>query len=376
MKKIILIIIAFLSSLNLYSQTPDNDPHWELVWSDEFEEESINTSKWNVLNNYDQYCANPTIHLGSNSRITNGNLEMELNPIPYPYYTCPHSAVNPWGCVCQYNNSSHKYKYKTGGVETQPAYATQYGYIEARLSMPYNINFTGAFWTFIKQGISYIDDINCVESDVNASEIDIVEFKGNLEQHNLFNPSQYPKYITTCIHRCYNAKESDGITDYFWKYAKCYKPDNFEYGENIWHTYAIEWSPYRLIFYIDGKAHRIINNHMIFQPVRLLLGLNLMPNTPENANIPNSSKMLVDYVRVYNLKKDCSTEIINLCNYDFSNYVNTVKQKIIIGDGYCTNSLNAGDNIFLRASEEITINGEFEIPLGAEIYLDVDKCEK
>lgn len=83
--------------------------------------------------------------------------------------------------------------------------------------------------------------------------------------------------------------------------------------------------------------------------------------------------MYVDYVRVYNLKNDCKITL-NLCNYNFGTHDNKVKQNIIIGNGSCTNAFNIGENVYLRASEGVLINGDFTVPVGAEIYIDVNSC--
>lgn len=53
---------------------------------------------------------------------------------------------------------------------------------------------------------------------------------------------------------------------------------------------------------------------------------------------------------------------------------NKVKKSITIGNGSCNNSLNTGDNIYLRASEGVSINGDFTVPIGAELYIDVNSC--
>jgi beta-glucanase (GH16 family) len=364
MKRYIILFLVLISLNNLFSQTPNNDPNWELVWRDDFN--TLNTNIWKVMDNFDHYCSNPTVSLSRNVAVSNGSLEMTLKKEDY---RCPNQFVNPWFCVCQYNNNSHIYRYTTGSVETQNDYSTQFGYMEARIAFPYNYNFTGAFWTFVKEGIAYSNGEGCIEADTNASEIDIVEFKGNLKDHGIEDSTITRYYLTSCIHRCYD-------TTYFWdNYAQCFSPPNYEWDDNIWHTYALEWSPNRLIFYVDDYPHRIITDHKIFMPVRILLGLNLMGDTPANANIPLPRKMKVDYVSVYRLKKDCDTEL-NLCNYNFSNYDNTVKKKITIGNGSCSNSISVGDNVFLRASEEVLINGDFTVPVGAELFIDVDQCER
>ncbi len=83
--------------------------------------------------------------------------------------------------------------------------------------------------------------------------------------------------------------------------------------------------------------------------------------------------MYVDYVKVYELDNDCNTNL-NACNYNFSSHDNKVKKNITIGTGAYSNSLSNGDDIYMRASEGILINGDFTVPVGAQLYLDVNTC--
>jgi len=46
-------IIIFLNTLILFGQSPSNDPHWQLVWQDNFN--FLNTNIWSVANNFDHY---------------------------------------------------------------------------------------------------------------------------------------------------------------------------------------------------------------------------------------------------------------------------------------------------------------------------------
>jgi hypothetical protein len=87
---------------------------------------------------------------------------------------------------------------------------------------------------------------------------------------------------------------------------------------------------------------------------------------------PFPSDMLIDYVRVYELKEDCN-DFINSTNYDFSTYNNVEKNFINIGQGGGNNSLSVGDNITIRASQYIEINGDFYVPVGASFYMDANK---
>jgi hypothetical protein len=54
--------------------------------------------------------------------------------------------------------------------------------------------------------------------------------------------------------------------------------------------------------------------------------------------------------------------------------LNKVKQSITIGNGNCINSLSVVQNVFLRASEGVLINGDFTVPDGTQLYIDVNTC--
>ncbi len=140
-----------------------------------------------------------------------------------------------------------------------------------------------------------------------------------------------------------------------------------------WHTYGLEWTPSKLIWYIDGSIIRISNNTGIHASTNLRINLALNPYVvPYNPNdFPQT--MEIDYVKVYELDNDCNTDM-TLCNYNFNTHDNKVKRNIVIGNGSCSNSLSYGDDIYLRASEGVLINSNFTVPIGSELYIDVNPC--
>ncbi len=207
--------------------------------------------------------------------------------------------------------------------------------------LPYGYGFFPAFWTFIGS-----------ENGTNAAEIDIFEMYGYLP----------PNIMTTCLHTEY--------PDIVYK-GSVLSPTNFNYTS--YHTYGIEWSPSKIIWYVDGCPVRLFSNHGIVDSVRIILNFAIDKDHLPNSSTPFPSSMYVDYVKVYDLKNDCNT-ILNVCNYDFSNYDNKVKKSITIGNGSCINSLSSNQNIYLRASEGVLINGDFTVPIGSQLYVDVNPC--
>jgi len=337
-------IIFFIGNLLIYfiafAQTPTNDPHWQLKWEDQFN--NFNSSKW-LIGKYGDHYGEPQLYLETNVQTFNGNLVIKISNYPV---RCPNPAPSQVGeaGTC---TPEKLYQYTSGWIETKEAYKTQYGYIEARIKLPFkrvgnkSWGFWPAFWTFSSGA-------------TNAAEIDIFEmFGGEYKEPNTLN---------TCIHRHYDFNEHMGCAHTF---------ANFDYTE--WHTYAIEWNANRIIWYLDGKAIRTTCNHQIIGPIRIILNLAIQsqskyypPTSP-----PFTAYMYVDYVKVYCLQCDKSTPLTINNLTDLANYDYKVKKSITINPI----TIPAGNNICLRANDFIELKPGFEVQTGREMYLDVTPCE-
>lgn len=83
--------------------------------------------------------------------------------------------------------------------------------------------------------------------------------------------------------------------------------------------------------------------------------------------------MKIDYIKVYKLKCDCD-DIISITNSDqLNNFNYSVKKKITIENTVSTIKVQA-ESVSLRATDEILINGNFEVPVGHEFYVMTHAC--
>lgn len=333
---------------------PNNDPGWENPWFfDDFI--SLNTSIWDVKNNdvhwnndpFTQVYTNRPINVHIDSSGT-GNLILTLEK---ENYICP-------GSDCYYcNNCSNKtYFFTSGDVETKSNYDVQYGYIEARINLPYDQGFWPAFWT-----------INKDTSVNNASEIDIFEMSG----------SQSSTTMGTNLHMRYCDS-----TSYDWDpiSGHCLQLPNYQQDvtipsyANTYHAYGVEWSPTKINWYVDGNLVRNSPNPGIINPVSIIL--NFATNAWPDTTVFTSADMKIDYLKMYKLKRDACPAIttINNVSYNFTNYNNRQKKSISIGGFGGSVTYPANANISLRATDYIKLDEGFNVPLGAQIYIDVDQC--
>jgi len=350
-KTLINILLLFFSIQTLNAQTPNDDPHWEILWLDQFN--NLDLNKWEVKNNYDHWGSGPTVFVDDNVSVSNGKLALEIKQ---ESYSCPTSSLVPWGCFGQMTSGS-TYSYTSGTIETRNLYNMKYGYLEARIKIPYGNGFWPSLWT-------YYEDNNFYE------EIDVFEMIPGLgegcshtgragEIHNV-------NMMTTNVH-IYHPADCEPQCDCAPPY-QVHEIDNYLY----YHTYGLEWSPNKLIFYVDGKVVRNTPNIGIHHLNKIIIGIGLNPIVT-NGYDHFPSKMYVDHVAVYKLRNDCNTSI-NTCSFDFNTHDNKVKKNITIGGSGCYNTAIPNSNNILRAKEFIIIKGDFTVPLGEELYLDVNTC--
>lgn len=272
--RIFSILCLWVLPLAMLAQPERMPESWALIWEDNFD--SLNTDIWLVKDNWDHWGGELQVYTSreENVFIEDGALVLRVNR---EEYSCPEEFISQWHCVRQYNTGL-PYEYTSGYIETKPAYNTQFGYLEARILLPYGRGFWPAFWTFKADGVGA----------TNAAEIDIFEMLGH----------KPPNRITTNVHLDY-CNESYPL------YPDCSGIPN-NYQENIianytysWHTYAVDWSPTHLRFWYDDYMFRVMPNPGVVDPVRTILNMALTAGYPPDEDTPFPSDMKIDYVRVY-----------------------------------------------------------------------------
>ena len=150
MKNILFLFI--LCSNNGFGQTPANDPHWELVWEDNFSGTTIDNTKWTVADWNDNHAAKPdklnsnhrpSIDMANNVQVSNGTIKLHLKKEVISCGTDYNAEVgyvldnlnNPYHCTWQYNNSL-PYQYSSALIRSKPTFQYDYGYYETRCKIP------------------------------------------------------------------------------------------------------------------------------------------------------------------------------------------------------------------------------------------------
>ncbi len=380
-------ILLMLHANKDFAQTPANDPHWYSSWNDNFIIDNSAIDNWSFENNTDRG-GDPAVYLDDNVYIdaSTGLLNIVTQKQDTICGTCTGFVNHHYtsGCIVSYGGVNNSYR------------DVQYGYLEVKCKIPDTYGLWPAFWTW------NCDNPTCTG---DYDEIDIFEIlPGKWEDCYKISINNYfhtNTYMTSNIHttepdfnQFTSCKESALFdpTDY-------YKVSYIDNYSTAFHTYAIEWTPSKIIWYFDGKTIRNTSNtnDSISQVAHVILGTGLnnnvhsgseydnnLPNYQtyfENPNYPgpadintNPSIMQVEYIRYDTVQ--CDNTIVTVDNVSDLNPLNfnsKVKKSILINGGGGI-LIDQSCVKFVRAQDFIEINGDFEVPIGEEIYFDVNPC--
>ncbi|MFU8826841.1 MAG: family 16 glycosylhydrolase [Brevefilum sp.] len=232
---------------------------WTLIWADEFDGEVLDPSKWVMEigghgwgNNEKQFYTD----LPENVRLEDGQLVIEARD---EFFVRRH--------------------YTSGRIKTQGLFSFTYGRVEARMKLPYGNGIWPAFWMLG-------EDIDLI-SWPSSGEIDIMEHIGR-EPTRIYGTVHGPGY------------SGSGGVGHFTTFPAGSLSEEF-------HTYAIEWEPNEIRWYVDDKHFFTLTPEQVpgewvfdkayFMLVNLAVG-GYWPGDPDETTV-FPQFLLVDYVRVY-----------------------------------------------------------------------------
>ena len=233
------------------SSTVDN-AGWYLAWSDEFNGPRIDTTIWNIT---DEFVTK------------NGELE---------YYRPGNAFIENGALVLEARQETYGGKdFTSGCVMSQGKKTFKYGRLTARIKLPATTGMWPAFWMLGATG-----------AWPDGGELDIMESKGRLPD-SVWGTAHWGPYI--------NGNHPN--------YGLTYQ---FPSGQDItgWHDYTLEWSANNLRWSVDGAtpyvtmASRDPFNQDFYFILNLAVG-GMFDNDAQPPRPMAPQRMLVDYVRVY-----------------------------------------------------------------------------
>jgi beta-glucanase (GH16 family) len=261
---------------------------WNIVWDDEFNGDSLNTSHW-TFDTGNGFCVNNCDPSQGGYYVSGwGNAELEN-------YTSRTNNVYVADGLLHIRAQRESYggqSYTSGRIKSMGLFSRKYGRFEWRAKLPTGTGFWPALW-MLPQNSPY-------GGWPNSGEIDVVENKGNI-----------PNQEGGTIH--FGGANGNDVYQ-----GQTY---TFPSGDSVtnFHTYLLEWTTNRISWYVDGNLYETQANwwsnigtstnrypypapfdQPFYIVMNLAIGGNYLGNPSTNSiNASLPGEMQVDYVRVY-----------------------------------------------------------------------------
>ena len=278
MNKKILILLSGLLILALtatgvwfFALRPEPASPWLLVWSDEFDGDSINAENW-------------TYDIGGTGW---GNAELQ-------YYTDrPENArLEDGELVIEARWEEERIQgreYTSARLKTEGLQTWTYGRIEARMQIPTGQGIWPAFW-MLGEDITTVSWPGC-------GEIDIME-----------NIGSEPKIVHGTVHGP-GYSGANGVGNSY------PHPEGAAFADDF-HVYAVEWEPEEIRWYVDDEHYGTVTvddvpgewvyDHPFFIILNVAVG-GFWPGYPDETTV-FPQQLRIDYVRVYEANPDAATD--------------------------------------------------------------------
>jgi len=246
--------------------------NWALVWSDEFNGERVDTSKWNVLLRETSKHNELQYYLPDEVFVEQGALHMR-------------SRVRSFGSK----------RYTSGRLDTRGKFAPVYGRFEIRAKLPNGKGLWPAHWLY-PQNRNWEMEYIMAEAVANGkermipeerpwySEIDIMEFLGH-EPNVLYATLHYTTFDG-------QKRSSSGK----WNSEDDYSKD--------FHIYVLEWEPDSIRWFVDHHLIHATTEGIPHTPHYLILNTAVGGTWPGNPDSTTAFPQFhdIDYVRVFQKK--------------------------------------------------------------------------
>lgn len=277
MKSIFFLLISLMATFKLFSQQfqsaifqyfqypCENNVPWIEVFTEDFDTPTIDDEKWMKGTTWG-YGEGGSLEDPNNLEIVGGALRIWAKKLPSPLTKQVH-----------FNGSFYPktFKYSAATLYTHQKSSWAYGKFESKIKIPGAYGLWPAFWLF--------------NDKPEWNEIDIFEFWTHNHQEfcptgcdNPFNKNSVknknekdqPRIHHMSVHKDING---DGKSEF--DHAKYKNPD---YSSKFY-TFSIEWSPYKIVWKVDGHTKRIYYRYYNINGVgldceNLYIGMHVIEN--------------------------------------------------------------------------------------------------
>ncbi len=288
-------IRAYKKKLN---PTLDLNADYQLMFSDEFSGNTLDTTKWNTsflwgpylaINNEEQYyvdIANTDQNIGYTPfTVANGTLTItaepkENSPANVPPVSLPGPNEQIWADNPEFQQGPYPEQadYTSGMITSYDAFKFVNGYAEIRAKIPEGDGLWPAFWLLNAYYVGRLPEIDIME---------IVGESPNIGYHT--------------FHR--SADDGTPLAD---QYTSSHGSSSTGYSDDF-HTFGVRWEAGKITWYVDGAVVGTYNEpeenrayQLMYVIANLAVGGNFNSQPVDPSKLP--AEYVIDYIRVYQEK--------------------------------------------------------------------------
>ena len=351
--KYILIFFGILFLIqNNSGQVPANDNNWAIEFADNFDSASLfdtfytsraYSQSTGIKCNETSCIQELQSYQRDNITYENGILKLTAKKETIFESVDPYLGDN----VIMADGLPNKrwFDYTSGAIMTR--FREPYGYFEIRARMPKGRGFWPAFW------LHYFDGCD------KGKEIDIFEPNGrDSETCDIYGVNMHFAY--TEGNSCINGSSTANA-------------ENLPDLSLTFHKFAVEWAPGKIYYYCDDKLVRYLKHQYVPETAMYIIAnLAIDPWTEPDYPTFQSKSFEIDYIKYYQLKKDCIDPVTSTegDNFNFISFDYKVKKSFSIKNS----TVPSLPKVTLRATDFIEFTTNFEVPIGSEFNAVTIPC--
>ena len=239
---------------------------WKMIFADEFDGKTLDQQRWTTCYWWDKAGCTIATNLElewyqpENVTVAEGVLRLQARQ---------QSVRNDEGKVFDYTSGMISSGRSQWEQSAPLGFAFHYGYAEIRAKVPAGKGLWSAFWLL-------------PTSHESLPEIDVMEILGDA-----------PQLTTMHLHTAFGRKLYGDL-------AAEWSGEDFSQD---WHTFAVDWQPQHLIWYVDGVARASFYNsaRIPHEPMYLIANLavgGIWPGSPDETTIFPAT-LEIDWLRVW-----------------------------------------------------------------------------
>lgn len=248
----------------------------------------------------------------------------------------------------------------------------RYGYFEIRCKVPVHRGAKSSFWLWGALTDNYYE------------EIDIYEFAWDFENPSsagwTHNPHPHGAGNPYCFSSGMYINKEEASFHPMTSTSKAWRFLTIETPVSDWHTFACEWMPDHMLWYCDGKIideyynPDSIPSHPLTVKASYQIDGYALPGHGFNNQWTGSGSMIIDYINVYQLRWDCSTDEVIASQSDLEHFNYAVKKSIAITSANGAIEVGSSDKVTFRTTDSFEITGSFQVNNGGEFTVIMQSC--